>query len=156
MIVKLSQLNRLRKSLKNKRVVFVGGSFDMFHRGHLEYLKKCRNFGDVLVVAIATDRRIKQRKGEQRPIISQKDRLKIIDSVSCIDYCLIAPEKKKDNSVPAIVIMNYLKPDIFVTTDKRWKLFRDEVEGIGVEMRVIERNRRDSTTRIISRILKQI
>ncbi len=73
------------------RKIFVNGTFDILHRGHLAMLKFAREQGDHLTVAIDTDERVKRLKGPTRPINSFEDRvimlshLKMVDEVACFD-----------------------------------------------------------------------
>ncbi len=73
------------------RKIFVNGTFDILHRGHLAMLKFAREQGDQLTVAIDTDERVKRLKGPTRPINSFEDRvimlshLKMVDEVACFD-----------------------------------------------------------------------
>lgn len=155
MIIKLSQLPQIRKSLRDKKIVFAGGTFDLFHRGHVESFKNLMPLGDVVVIAVSTDKRVKQRKGSKRPIISEKGRLALVDSVRYVDYSLLAPEPQKGKPVPTMLILTALRPDIFVTVDKKWESFRKDIESLGVELRIIPRGRIDSTTRLIKRIVQR-
>lgn len=73
------------------RKIFVNGTFDILHRGHLELLSFAREQGDQLTVAIDTDERVKRLKGPNRPINSCEDRmfmlghLYAVDRVTCFD-----------------------------------------------------------------------
>ena len=70
-----NKLNEVIKILKkeNRKIVFTNGCFDIFHIGHLKYLKESKNFGDILMVAVNTDKSIKNNKGKNRPINTLKD-----------------------------------------------------------------------------------
>jgi len=57
--------------LKNKKIVFTNGCFDIIHRGHIEYLAQAANYGDVLIIGLNTDNSVKRIKGESRPIQDQ-------------------------------------------------------------------------------------
>jgi D-beta-D-heptose 7-phosphate kinase/D-beta-D-heptose 1-phosphate adenosyltransferase len=154
MIVKFSQLSSLRKRLNDKKIVFAGGTFDLMHCGHVESFRNLRKFGDVVVVAVTTDKRVKQRKGIKRPILGQKERCDIVDSIRYVDYSLIAPQFNIDKPVPTVRILAALKPDTFVSADKRWLKHRKEIEKMGVKLIVLPRIKKNSTTRIIRKILK--
>lgn len=155
MIVELSELPQLRQSLAGKKIVFAGGTFDLCHPGHIKALKSLKEFGDVVVIAVSTDQRIRERKGPNRPILSEKERLLIIDSIRYVDYCLLAPSPEENKPVPTMRILAVLKPDVFITIDKRWLSFRKEVESLGVQLKIEPRITGYSTTGIISRIVKR-
>jgi rfaE bifunctional protein nucleotidyltransferase chain/domain len=106
----LKELIRLRQKLKRRRksVVFTNGCFDILHRGHIEYLKKAKSLGDVLIVAVNSDSSVREIKGRKRPIVSQGDRAAIIASLEMVDYVLIFGE-----TTPLNVILR-LVPDVLV------------------------------------------
>ena len=60
------------------------GVFDLFHFGHLHYIQRCRNLCDKLIIAVDSDRMAQTIKGEDRPIMSQRERIKILDSLKCV------------------------------------------------------------------------
>ncbi len=97
-------LSRLRAL--GKRVVFTNGCFDILHAGHVEYLKKARSLGDVLVVGLNSDRSVKALKGRGRPINSQLDRAKVIAALCFVDYVTIFNEDTPEKLIKA------LRPDI--------------------------------------------
>jgi len=65
--------------------VFVNGTFDIVHRGHLEMLQYARSIGDEVMVAIDSDRRVKELKGHDRPINNQIDRQFMLESIKYVD-----------------------------------------------------------------------
>ena len=65
--------------------IAVNGTFDLLHRGHLELLKLARRLGDHVMVAIDTDERVKQLKGENRPVVNQEDRKEILSCLKMVD-----------------------------------------------------------------------
>ena len=75
-----------------KRVVLANGCFDLLHVGHIRYLYAAKQMGDVLVVALNSDRSIRQLKGSGRPLMSQLERSEILDSLEMIDLVLIFDE----------------------------------------------------------------
>jgi|SRR3989344_4493855 len=138
MIVKFSELARLRKSLRGKRIVFAGGTFDLFHNGHTEYFKDLKKYGKVVIIAISSDKRVRQRKGNKRPILSEDKRLIIIDAIRYIDYSLIAPRPEKNKPVPTMRIIKILHPHTFVSIDKRWIPFQKEIKQFGTELKILQ------------------
>ena len=69
--------------------IVVNGTFDIVHRGHIELLNYAKSLGDFLLVAIDTDRRVKELKGEQRPINNQQDRQFMLDNLQAVDSVCI-------------------------------------------------------------------
>lgn len=89
--------------------VMVNGTFDIVHRGHIELLNYAKSQGDFLLVAIDTDRRVKELKGEQRPINSQWDRMFMLDNLRAVDSVRFFDSKEE-----LINIMQEYKPDVYV------------------------------------------
>ena len=73
---------KLNNSFKSKKIVMTNGCFDIIHSGHIEYLRKSKKCGDVLIVAINSDLSVKLNKGKNRPIINLKDRVKILSELN--------------------------------------------------------------------------
>ncbi len=155
MIVSFSKLRKLRNRLKSKKIVLAGGIFDIYHDGHLKAFKEFKSKGDILVIAISSDTRVRQRKGWRRPIFSAPECLRLVDAIRYVDYCLIAPRPIKQKSVPTMRIMERLRPDIFISPDKRWLNFRNGIEKLGIKMKIVPHKKINSTGRIIGRILKR-
>jgi len=151
-VVALETLVGIRRRLKRKgrRVVFTNGTFDILHRGHVEYLTRARALGEVLVVGLNTDASIRRIKGGGRPINPQRDRAAVLAALAVVDYvCLFG-----DNT-PARII-RALVPDILVK-GADWKaaeiVGKDTVEAHGGVVRRIRLTRGRSTTSLIERIL---
>jgi len=108
--VKLLELIRIRKKARkeNKRVVFTNGCFDLLHRGHIEYLKKAKNLGDVLVIGLNSDYSVRRIKGKGRPLQDQKDRAEILTSLYFVDYVCIFKE------LTPLKLISKLVPDVLV------------------------------------------
>lgn len=100
------------------KIIFVNGCFDVIHRGHIELFKYAKSLGDLLVVAIDSDRRVKNMKGQTRPINNQSDRKFVLESIKYIDNVKIF-----ENATQLTEIVNHLKPDIMVVgSDYRDKM----------------------------------
>jgi D-beta-D-heptose 7-phosphate kinase/D-beta-D-heptose 1-phosphate adenosyltransferase len=65
--------------------IIVNGTFDILHRGHIELLEYAKGLGEFLLVCIDTDRRVKELKGENRPINNQADRAFMLQGLKCVD-----------------------------------------------------------------------
>ena len=68
----------------NKKII-VNGTFDLLHVGHVALLEYARSLGDHVLVCIDSDSRVKQLKGESRPINTQADRAKMLSALRCVD-----------------------------------------------------------------------
>ncbi len=93
---------------KGKKIVFTNGCFDILHRGHIEYLKKAKELGDVLIVGLNSDDSVKRIKGKDRPINKQEDRAELLASLEFVDYVVIFDEDTPYN------LIREIKPDILV------------------------------------------
>ena len=72
-------LNRLRA--EGKTIVTTNGCFDILHAGHVRYLEKAKSFGDILIVALNSDKSVKSIKGEGRPINNENDRAEVLSAL---------------------------------------------------------------------------
>ena len=95
-IKSLQQLKKIVKLLKlqGKTVVLANGCFDLLHVGHIRYLEASKKLGDILVVAINSDRSIRVIKDPQRPIIGEKARAEIVAALAAVDYVVLFDEKQ--------------------------------------------------------------
>jgi rfaE bifunctional protein nucleotidyltransferase chain/domain len=89
--------------------VMVNGTFDVLHPGHVAMLNTARSYGDHLIVAIDTDRRVKEIKGEQRPINNQIDRRIMLSALKAVDIVEFF-----DSTEELITLMERYKPDVYV------------------------------------------
>ncbi len=132
-----------------RRIVFTNGCFDVLHRGHIAYLKEARLAGDVLVVAINSDRSVRRLKGGDRPINSAADRAAVLGELSCVDYVTVF-----DGDTPAPLIRQ-LQPDIYVKGGDYTADMLPEtpvVRSYGGEVRTLGYVAEHSTTDTIARI----
>ena len=89
--------------------VMVNGTFDVLHPGHVALLNTARSYGDYLIVAIDTDRRVKELKGDKRPINSQQDRSIILSNLKAVDIVEFF-----DSTEELVKLMQVYKPDVYV------------------------------------------
>lgn len=89
--------------------VIVNGTFDILHPGHIALLNTARSYGDWLVVAIDTDRRVKELKGEGRPINNQNIRRIMLQSLKSVDIVEFFDSKEE-----LIDLIKRYKPDVMV------------------------------------------
>ena len=93
----------------------VNGTFDVLHPGHIALLNTARSYGDFLIVAIDTDRRVKELKGDKRPINCQQDRSIMLSNLKAVDVVEFF-----DSTAELIEIMEMYKPDVYVK-GSAWK-----------------------------------
>ena len=102
----LRERQRLRAA--GKRLVFTNGVFDLLHVGHVRYLAQARALGDALLVAINSDRSVRELKGPDRPIFEHAERAEILAAMRFVDYVTIF-----DDVSPRALIAQLL-PDVLV------------------------------------------
>ena len=66
---------------QEKKIVFTNGCFDILHRGHIEYLSKAADLGDVLIIGLNTDRSVSRIKGPNRPVVDEQSRAMLLASL---------------------------------------------------------------------------
>ena len=108
---KLTSRSRLGAALARQRrrgrcIVFTSGCFDLLHIGHLRALEQARSLGDILVVGVNRDRRVRELKGRGRPLVPERQRGEMIAGLECVDHVVLFGE---DTAAPLI---RSLRPDI--------------------------------------------
>jgi len=153
-ILPLKELIKIRAVLKseNKKVVFTNGCFDILHAGHVDYLVKAKKQGDILIVALNSDKSVRRIKGEKRPIVPEEQRAFIISQLKCVDYVTFFDEDTPEKTIQTLV------PDILVKGSD-WKIEniigRDIVEENGGSVVTIDFVTNTSSSGIIESILER-
>jgi len=93
---------------RGRRIVFTNGVFDLLHPGHVRYLQAARAHGDLLIVAINSDRSVRAIKGPTRPVTPETERAEILSALKCVDAVVVF-----DEDTPAEIIRR-LQPDVLV------------------------------------------
>lgn len=152
-ILSHEELLRERQGLRaaGKVVVFTNGVFDLLHVGHLRYLAQARTMGDALIVALNSDRSVRELKGNHRPIIEQNERAEILAALRDVTYVTIF-----DQISPRELIAQVL-PDVLVkggdySLDEIHG--REEVEAAGGRVVSLPFVEGESTTALIERMRK--
>jgi rfaE bifunctional protein nucleotidyltransferase chain/domain len=153
-ILSLDQLLGERQLLRRqgRRVVFTNGCFDLLHPGHIRYLQEARRLGDALIVALNSDRSVRELKGEKRPILDQNERSEVMAALGCVDYVTIFDEPTPREIISALL------PDVLVKGGD-WGIDRIvgryEVEAAGGKVLSLPFVDGCSTTDVIERIVQR-
>lgn len=137
---------------RGRKIVFTNGCFDLLHAGHVKYLQKARNLGDLLVLGLNSDASVRRLKGEKRPLIGEEERAHILAALDCIDYVVLFDEDTPLDLITAI------KPHILAkggdyTADG--VVGKEVVEAYGGRVELVTFVDGKSTTNIIERILER-
>ena len=146
-IEKIKEIEELR--IEGKKIIFTNGCFDIMHVGHLRYLKKAKEFGEILIIGLNTDNSIKRIKGDKRPIIPEDERAELLEELRCVDYVIMF-----DEDTPVDLVAE-LKPDVYVkggdyTIDQLPEA--KIVHSYNGEVKIVNFIEGRSTTSIIKRI----
>jgi len=85
-----------------KKIVLTNGCFDFFHVGHIRYLAGAKAFGDFLIVAVNSDEQVRNLKGENRPLMPERERAEMISAIRFVDYVTIFPEPTVEELIRAL------------------------------------------------------
>lgn len=153
-ITTLEELLRLRNiwRFQDKKVVFTNGCFDLLHLGHVDYLSKAADLGDILIVGLNSDHSAAALKGPGRPITDETSRSCLLAALFFVDAVVLFDEETPLKLIEAV------KPDILVkgsdyTPDKI--AGADVVTRLGGEVKTINFLEGYSTTAIETRIREQ-
>ncbi len=151
-IVSLHDMKIILETLRNTRkprVVFTNGCFDLVHQGHVEYLSKARDLGDLLIVGINSDDSVKRLKGPSRPVSSLESRATVLAAFAFVDYVVAFDEDTPLN------LIHEIHPDILVKGadyDRQNVVGADYVESYGGHVELISLVPGQSTTNLINRM----
>jgi D-beta-D-heptose 7-phosphate kinase/D-beta-D-heptose 1-phosphate adenosyltransferase len=153
-VLPLAALRAERERLRGagKKVVFTNGCFDLLHPGHVRYLQQARALGDALIVALNSDRSVRELKGDSRPILREDERAEVMAALACVDYVTIFDEPTPREIITALL------PDVLVKGGD-WGVAqivgREEVEAAGGQVMSLPFVDGCSTTDVIERIARQ-
>jgi rfaE bifunctional protein nucleotidyltransferase chain/domain len=138
-----------REKRRGRCVVFTNGCFDLLHPGHVRCLAEARALGDLLVVAMNSDRSVRCNKGPERPLVAEQDRAEVLAALASVDYVTIF-----DEPTPRELISRVLPSVLVKGAD--WApdqvAGREEVEAAGGRVVSIPLSPGYSTTNLVQRI----
>ena len=132
------------KSMKN---IFVNGTFDILHPGHIRLLNYAKSLGDNLTVGIDSDRRVAEKKGPTRPVNSVGDRAYMLQNLKAVDHIVIF-----DSDEELEQCIKTVKPDIMVVGSD-WKGKSVIGSMYSAELRFFDRVDEYATTKTIQSII---
>ena len=149
------ELKEIISSLKKigRRVVHTNGTYDLIHVGHINTLQKAKELGDILVVSINSDDSVKRYKGENRPIVGEKERAKVLAALESVNFVTIF------NEDDILSTLDILKPSIHAKggtfEPERIAKEKELIESLGGEFTILPMIEDKSTTSIIESILEK-
>ena len=132
-----------------RRIVFTNGCFDILHAGHVSYLKRARELGDILIIGVNSDVSVSRLKGPSRPINPLSDRIQVLSALGCVDHLVSFYEDTPSN------LIQMVRPDVYVKGGDYTKETLPEalvVEQLGGAVQILPFVENRSTTSIIERI----
>jgi rfaE bifunctional protein nucleotidyltransferase chain/domain len=132
---------------QGRKIVFTNGCFDILHKGHIEYLSKARDLGDILIIGLNTDASVSRLKGSGRPVQDQSSRALVLASLRFVEAIVLFEEDTPYN------LINALKPDVLVKGGDYTEeniVGADVVKANGGEVVSIPLTEGYSTSRILS------
>ncbi len=139
--------------MNNKKIIMTNGCFDIIHPGHIHLLSESKKLGDTLIVAVNSDKSVKELKGNNRPINNQNDRLYVLSGLESVDYVILF-----DDITPEKLICTIL-PDILVKgSDYKGKEIagKDCLDKNGKKIILVDILPEKSTTNIIDQISEKL
>ena len=134
---------------EGKTIGFTSGAFDLLHAGHVDYLEKAKASCDVLVVGVNSDISVKKYKGEERPVVKESHRMRVIAALESVDYVFLFDERRNKKNI------ELLKPDFYIKAGdyKPSELTSKEiVEKVNGEVLILPIEETISTSDVIGNI----
>lgn len=135
-IIHYSEINTYKKIFQDKNTVLVGGCFDLIHFGHLEFLKKSKQSGDFLIVALESDEFIKKNKRKEF-IHSQEERAEVLASLNMVDMVILLPYF--DSNEKYLKLVESIVPKVIAITegDLQRENKKVQAKSVGAEVKIV-------------------
>lgn len=136
---------------RSRKIVFTNGCFDVLHFGHVDYLRKARKCGDILVIGLNTDNSVRALKGSGRPVNRERDRAEVLSELACVDAVTLFADETPYNLIKRV------RPDVLVKGADYTKekiVGADFVESYGGKIRRIPLVKGRSTTSTLEKLRK--
>jgi len=138
-----------KRKNRGERIVLANGCFDVLHVGHARYLEAARSEGDVLIVALNSDKSVQSLKGEGRPILPADARARLVASLAAVSYVVIFEETDVTR------LLSTLRPDVHAKgTDYTIETVpeRDTATRLGVRIAIVGDPKQHSTRDLLARL----
>jgi D-glycero-beta-D-manno-heptose 1-phosphate adenylyltransferase len=99
-----------------KKIVLTQGSFDLVHIGHARYCEKAKAHGDILIVGVDSDEKVRKRKGPDRPVVPEEERLEMLTYLRSVDHVVL-----KHLNEPKYHLIKLIRPDVLIATKETYK-----------------------------------
>ncbi len=140
------------KRAKGMKIIFTNGCFDLLHVGHVKYLQKARQLGDLLVLGLNSDASIRRLKGDKRPLLDESERAQILAALGCVDYLVVFEEDTP------LELLQSIRPDVLVKGGDyqvEEVVGKELVESYGGRVELIQFVEDKSTTNIVETIIQR-
>jgi D-beta-D-heptose 7-phosphate kinase/D-beta-D-heptose 1-phosphate adenosyltransferase len=144
---------QLRKAVKayrdlEYRIVLTQGTYDMVHVGHGRYLQDAKGYGDILIVGVDSDEKVRLRKGEGRPIVPQEERVEMLTYLDSVDHVVV-----KGVAEPKWSLIKLVRPDVLIATEETYNDEQlEQLKEFCGEVKVLKRKALTSTSAKIRQI----
>ncbi len=156
-IIKIKDIKKIAQQLKkeNKKIVIVGGFFDILHIGHIKFLRKAKEKGDTLLVLLESDETSRKLKGENRPINAQDIRAKVLEALEFVNYIISLPVMKNDKDYDNLISL--INPSFIAVTqnDKNIGHKKRQAKITGAKLISVISEIKDKSTTKIAKIIEQ-
>jgi D-glycero-beta-D-manno-heptose 1-phosphate adenylyltransferase len=106
------------------RIVLTQGTYDMVHIGHARYFEEAKKHGDLLIVGVDSDKKVKKRKGPDRPLVPHKERLEMVTHLRSVDVVTL-----KELDMPRWNLIKTVRPDVLIVTKETLEKYtKDEIK----------------------------
>lgn len=100
---------------EGKKIVLTQGSFDLVHIGHARYCEEAKRHGDILIVGIDSDEKVRTRKGPDRPVVPEDERLEMLTYLTSVDHVVL-----KELQAPKYNLIKLIRPDVLIATQETY------------------------------------
>lgn len=155
-IVEENDIKKVIEEIGNRKIVLVGGCFDIVHLGHLKFLEEAKKRGKILVVLLESDESIREIKGKDRPINNQNNRASFLSKLRDVDYVVKLAGIKDDENYFNLV--GEIRPKVIAISegDKKADRKLDQAKKVGAELITVTKLiAQQSSSRLIKIILSE-